>query len=217
MDKTKITICEKCGTKLRIPINNQIAKIRCGNPECRHIFQIKSNNKRKQKFFRTLKYIGTYILGMAFFAALIYFSADTTTYPPDNTIVFVDRKSKTYFAPPLIPEDKRNFLIETRYPFAAENNTLPASKEIAKDLDVIFDNKIIYVDMEKNIYFTSPQKNYIELYPDRLSNITNKGFSPDKLHRDMAGFIDEIRFIDKILSLIGKRKSRWTDDGSWNW
>jgi len=138
-------------------------------------------------------------------------------FAPDNTIVFVDNDNKTYFAPPLLSEDKREFLVATKYSYAAEFGTMPASKEVALDIEVIMERKTIYVDLKKNIYFVLPQDNYVELYPDRLGSVSERGFSPDEIHRDLEAFMDVNRFYDKLLSLLGKRKSRWTEDGSWNW
>lgn len=218
-EKERIVTCEKCGKKLRIPEQENCAKIRCGNPECRFVFNLylEKNKTRSINISKPFKKIGIYIFGILILVALVYFRTDKIVFPPDNTIVFVDSDSKTYFAPPLLTEDKREFLVATKYSYAAEFETMPASKEVALDIDVIMENKTIYVDLKKNIYFVSPQDNYVELFPDILGAVKERGFSPDETHRDLEAFIDVKKFYDKILSLRGKRKSRWTDSGSWNW
>ena len=147
---------------------------------------------------------------------VIYLGSDIILTLPNRALLFVDETTKTYYSPSLIESDDRDFLILSTLDYAKELQFHPGTKEVEI---LIRDNNYddVFLDFKREIYFALPQDNYILLSPVSHGNIKGDKYKPDDKHRNRNGFIDELSPFERFLDFIGLRKSRWADDGSWNW
>ena len=173
---------------------------------------------QKGRYLHYLKLIGFYFAGVISIFALIYFAGETIEFMPDNALLLIDMASNTYYSPPLLESDERNFLFVTALGYARDNKIKVAREDLASLVESLPNDKVIFLDMKNSIFYLLPQDGYTSLYPDKYSSIKEKGYSPDERHRDLDGFTDNYRGVIEIfMDLIGKRNGRWTEAGGWRW
>lgn len=171
-----------------------------------------------KKLREKVKNIFLYLIVLVFIILVFLFGGyNELSTPPDNAIVFIDELSDTYFAPPLLEVDDRDFLISTALGFVRDQKIKAANSEIEMFTKNWPSEQVAYWDIKKNEYYLVPKSGFRILHVERLGNLEGKDYSPDEIHRKMDGFFDEKDLFDVIYIKLGFRKERWREDGGWNW
>ena len=147
----------------------------------------------------------------------IFLGIGHVDHVPDNAIVFIDNATRTYFSPPLLEREERKFLVAMPFKTSRDCGHKPATTEIKLWAEELTDDSHVLVDMSAQVFFVLPQDGYTVLDPVRRLDIRGKDLHPDREHRNAGGFIDEYGGIACCMKLMGLRKSRWSEDGRWNW
>jgi hypothetical protein len=155
-------------------------------------------------------------------------SSDWIHRAPDNAFVFANKNTMTYFSPPLLIEDKRDFIIQSSYRFVIENGYEPGGIYSKRLNDVVkgdskWNESVVYVNLKDKKYYTHSdlnENNYeLILRPMTILEARNNRYRADEIHEKMGGFIQtgDSYAWDKLMIKVGIKKSRWDKQGNWNW
>ncbi|MDX2200822.1 MAG: hypothetical protein SF069_17835 [Phycisphaerae bacterium] len=158
-------------------------------------------------------FVTVIVLAVSFLLAV--FKAE---YIPDNAIVYIDDQL-TYYSPPIVAEDQREFHIATPVGVARSQGL---RNEILGELSALQWDKIankvefVWVCNRSNTWRESRPTTGICLSPVTKGSIRGKReYNPDQKSVDEGGFWGETRPLG--LHLLGAYKKRWNTDGSWRW
>ena len=145
----------------------------------------------------------------AFIGVVASASIDCSQATPDHAMVLISEDEKTYFSPPLMVSDSRDYLV-TYYWKDCKDRFKPASAEVA--LFNPKDDAFVFVDLRQQCYFVLPQNNRKTLSIGTRGAAVQEGFKPDREHVNASGFMDHYSLLEAPF-----HKSRWTEDGNWRY
>lgn len=173
------------------------------------------------KVIRFAKSVGFFVLGLAVLGFFLFIGSESIRTIPDNAIVYVDEDTKTYFSPPLLRTDSRDFCAPARYSYVRDRAIQAASSEVEAMIRAVppDPDDIVYVDLKREVFAVLPIKGARIVVPMKKGDIRGKKeFSPDSDHRDKSGFTDKPRgWFGYAMEKVGFTKPRWTESGEWNW
>ncbi|QDV88993.1 hypothetical protein RAS2_00520 [Phycisphaerae bacterium RAS2] len=188
------------------------------NPDVHKVNRPKSPTAKVIVF---VKSVAIFVLGLGVLGFYLFIGSESFRTIPDSAIVYVDEESKTYFSPPLLRTDSRDFCTPARYSCACEKAIPVASSEVEAMIKVVppDPDDIIYIDLKREVFAVLPIKGARVVVPMKNGEIRGKReFSPDLEHRDKSGFIDKPRgWFGCAMEMVGFQKPRWTESGEWNW
>ena len=151
-----IIICPECRQKLRIPKTDRILTICC--PKCggRYEYPIRKFKKPKKKVLSIA--ITFIIIFIGIFFVIVTIRQNIIGTLPFNAVLFVNAENKTYFSPPLLLHDERDFLTLAPYGLALKVGYRPASTETSsaihnKELFSSKDDDPVWIDIKRKIYY----------------------------------------------------------------
>ncbi len=136
---------------------------------------------------------------------------------PDNAMVFVDINKKVYYSPPLMADDERDFLVVMPVKAAREKKFSPISKQQGEYFEAMEDDETVCGDFKRKILYLVPDEGAVLLYPRTKVELSGKGYVPDQKHANWGGFVNDIGMFSLVRQMLGLYKSRWTENGDWNW